>query len=655
MSTLLALLLVTAIPNGIEELEQRRSVDTEFNWPKPRFVVTRLSKPLHWAGCKLADKLRNGTGTIAFLAYGVDKSVFEQADFQEIHQFGPIISGTAAVETIIALSEYGIYEDALIDVPQGLRPALEAARTTIEVANTESDFTLPSTATRVILGIYDTGVDLTHPGFLDSDGQTKVIATWNQKNDEYCDATMIQEKACSLTDSLGHGTSVLGVATSNSKDNLGIAPGVSIAAVQDKKFEELLPALSFFAETAEQYGAPLVINLSLSGHEGPHDGASLESIAINSFPHLVVTAAGNEGDKSIHLSGTLVVREQAAVEFPIAVDLSEGVAEGIVEAWGSPSSELWLGFGIADSDGTLLTTSGTVSLGADGRTEKLTIPNSRDTLLTATLDAAARPHPITAKKQVRLTYRFTDLRLWTNRGYKLVLRLGGFGGVDVWLDAPSSTPVLPRFEHVPLRGTQHEIAVTKETTISDIATSSMAIAVGSLINRDEIEFGGQRFQRTLEGDIGTVSKFSSYGPSKAASRTGLKPDLVAPGEFVMTSRSRQATSGVQIAGDWTIMSGTSIASPMVAGVALMLLQFDPQLTREDLRERILENTSRAPHGTEPRFGRGVVNARRASYGLFDSSASSCGCRSGPLKEADIRPNFLYIGLFLGLLLLRRRV
>ena|GEM_PF-2502564 len=655
MSPLLALLLVTAIPNGIEEPEQIRSVDTEFNWPRPRFVVTHLSKPPPWAGCKLAEKLRNGTGAIPILAYGVDKSIFEQVGFQKSHELGPIISAEAPVETIMTLSKYRIPDNALIDVPQTLRPALEAAKATIEATNTDGVFTLPSTQTRVILGIYDTGVDLSHPAFFDQNGQPKVIATWDQETDEYCDEKMIQERNCRFTDLIGHGTSVLGVATSNSKENRGIAPGASIAAVQDKEFEELLPALSFFAKAAEQYSAPLIVNLSLSGHEGPHDGTSMESIAINSFPHLIVSAAGNEGDKSIHLSGTLAADEQAAEEFPIELNLSEGTADGVIEAWGAPSSKLWLGFGVADADGTLVTTSGTISLGMSGRTEKLTIADSPDTLLTATLDAAARPHPITAKKQIRLTYRFSNLRYWSDLGYKLVLRLGGFGEVDVWLDAPSSTPVLPRFEHVPLRATQHEISVTAKTTISDISTSSMAIAVGSLINRDEVEFEGRKFQRTLEGEIGTISKFSSYGPSKAADRTGLKPDLVAPGEFVLTTRSRQATRGVQIANDWTVMSGTSIASPIVAGVAVMLLQFDPQLTRENLRERILEHTSETVNAADPRFGRGIVNARRASYGFFDPSVSSCGCQNRPLKGTAPRHNFLCFGIFLGLLLIRSRV
>ena len=650
MSPLFAFFFVAAIPQGIEGPTQISGERANWTWPHPTFMVTRSAKPPRWAGCKLAQELRNQTGAIAILAYNAEPHSIEAISVQRSRQFGPVILVNTTVSALNMLESQAIGKKAYLDAPQALRTTLEAARKTIEAESTDG-FITPPAETQVMLGLYDTGVDLKHPAFLDSEGRSKVIATWNQETDEYCDAMMIRENSCQFTDSLGHGTGVLGIATGNSQENLGVAPGASVVAVRDDEFDNLVSALSFFREAAESSNAPLVVNLSLAGHEGPHDGTSLESMAINAFPHLIVTSAGNEGDKSIHLSGALVGEEEPPVEFKVLPNLSEGSAEGVVEAWGDSSSNYWLGFGVVDANGTIVAQTGTVSSGDDGRNEELKIPNSPTTLLSTTLDAAARPHPVTGKKQIRLTYRFSDLGAWSKEGYELILILGGVGSVDVWLDAPSSTPVLPSFEPFPHISTQHKISLTQETSISDIATSSMALAVGSLINRNEIEFGERKFQRSLEGEIGAVSKFSSYGPSKSPERTGLKPDLVAPGEFVLTARSRQAIAGIRIAENWTIMSGTSMAAPMVSGVAVMLLQFDPELTRDQLRERILGHPTPLQDLTEPRIGRGLVSARRASYGLFESTEPACGCRTSSVE--DIR--FVYVVLGIGFALsLRRR-
>ena len=646
VSPLFALMVFATLPSDFDGQKPSSTNENSFTWSKPSFTVTRTSNPPKWAGCKLAKKLRSDAQRISVLAYGLNTSLFEDAGFENITQIGPIISTVGTRDAIIALLEYDLVDHALIDSPQSLRPALETARKTIE-AVTNEDFRLPSSTNSVLFGLYDTGVDLQHPAFIDINGESNVWSTWDQILDESCDRAELKAGSCTFFDVIGHGTSVTAIATNLSNENPGVARGAWVTAVKDDEFDELIPALMFFGQEAKQSDLPLIVNLSLAGHEGPHDGTSLESIAINSFPHLVVTAAGNEGDKSIHLSGELSANETMDAKFQIIPNLSEGIAEGIVEAWGTPNSDYWLGFAVTDSQGQTVATTGTVSLGAMGRTEELTEADSSSTILTVTLDAAQRVHPVTGKKQVRLTYKFSDLERWSRQQYKLVLRLGGRGEVDIWLDAPSSTPVLPKFEAILSPSTRHTLSVTNEVTISDIATSSMAIAVGSLINRNEIEIDGRTFQRGLDGMVGEVSKFSSYGPSKSPDRTGTKPDLVAPGEFVLTARSQQATNSLQLQADWTIMSGTSMAAPMVAGVGLLLLQFDPELTRNELRDRILSHTNSVADTTDPRIGRGLVSAKRASVGLYETPDANCGCRSTNTAPIQNRP--LDIGLMLILL------
>ena len=108
----------------------------------------------------------------------------------------------------------------------------------------------------------------------------------------------------------GHGTHCASIAVGNGAASngkyRGVAPDASIMAVRS---EPLLDAhiirgiREVFARAGQRRA---VINLSLGGHLGPHDGTSaIENvIARESGPgRIVVAACGNEGRRVIHWSG----------------------------------------------------------------------------------------------------------------------------------------------------------------------------------------------------------------------------------------------------------------------------------------------------------------------------------------------------------------
>ncbi len=84
----------------------------------------------------------------------------------------------------------------------------------------------------------------------------------------------------------------------------------------------------------------------------------------------------------------------------------------------------------------------------------------------------------------------------------------------------------------------------------------------------------------------------------------------------------QAGANLDAGGGWGAFSGTSAASPMVAGVCALLLEADPTLTPQDVR-RVLQYTARdvtdgkcfqghpAGPGPDLATGYGLVNAHRA--------------------------------------------
>ncbi|WP_155370742.1 S8 family serine peptidase [Catellatospora vulcania] len=97
--------------------------------------------------------------------------------------------------------------------------------------------------------------------------------------------------------------------------------------------------------------------------------------------------------------------------------------------------------------------------------------------------------------------------------------------------------------------------------------------------------------------------FSSSGPRRGDN--ALKPDLSGPGVDVLAARSQQSGEGE---GMYTTMSGTSMATPHVAGAAALLAAKHPGWTGRQLKDALM-STSRAAQRLEPyRDGSGRVDA-----------------------------------------------
>src|SRR4029453_3255664 len=107
------------------------------------------------------------------------------------------------------------------------------------------------------------------------------------------------------------------------------------------------------------------------------------------------------------------------------------------------------------------------------------------------------------------------------------------------------------------------------------------------------------------GPAGAVSSFSSAGPAPIS--LALKPDIAAPGSEILSS-----TPG----GQFTFLSGTSMAAPHVSGVIALLRKRHPTWTPAQLRSALV--TTATPTGTNAplRVGGGLVNVARADSPLL---------------------------------------
>ena len=109
----------------------------------------------------------------------------------------------------------------------------------------------------------------------------------------------------------------------------------------------------------------------------------------------------------------------------------------------------------------------------------------------------------------------------------------------------------------------------EKSTIKSPGISSKIITVGGLNDKrdDEGHFDDKLFE---------VASFSSRGPVYPY----FKPDLIAPAVNI---------TGADFDKFYTKMSGTSVATPMIAGACLLIISKYPQITPDQLKVKLLRN------------------------------------------------------------------
>ncbi|KAB8330861.1 S8 family peptidase [Scytonema tolypothrichoides VB-61278] len=119
-----------------------------------------------------------------------------------------------------------------------------------------------------------------------------------------------------------------------------------------------------------------------------------------------------------------------------------------------------------------------------------------------------------------------------------------------------------------------------------------------------------------------MADFSAYG---VTSDGHAKPDLVAPGTNIVSLIANQNSKLMvdhpthMVGQSYFRMSGTSMAAPMVSGAIALLLQDEPQLTPDQVKQRLLSN---ARAFDKPlRAGAGHLNIYAAVHGIQMGSAN----------------------------------
>ena len=123
------------------------------------------------------------------------------------------------------------------------------------------------------------------------------------------------------------------------------------------------------------------------------------------------------------------------------------------------------------------------------------------------------------------------------------------------------------------------------------------------------------------------ASFSSQGPRRV--NYGLKPDISAPGVSIVAARAAGTSLGPLVGDQYTSLSGTSMATPHVAGAAALLAQQHPDWTGEQLKG-LLISSSKQIDGTAYQVGSGRVDVARAvTQGVYSTGNLDFGILPEP--------------------------
>ncbi|WP_405676679.1 S8 family serine peptidase [Streptomyces sp. NBC_00868] len=115
-----------------------------------------------------------------------------------------------------------------------------------------------------------------------------------------------------------------------------------------------------------------------------------------------------------------------------------------------------------------------------------------------------------------------------------------------------------------------------------------------------------------------LAGFSSTGP--LAHSGGMKPDIAAPGVDITAPRSSQMTGGGE--GSYRTLSGTSMATPHVAGAAAILAQQHPDWTGAQLKEHLMSTAKGLDGGYSPyEVGTGRLDVAAAVHTTIRGTGS----------------------------------
>jgi minor extracellular serine protease Vpr len=526
----------------------------------------------------------------------------------------------AAVDQLTGLSH--------LELAGKIKPFLDRAVEDTRADSVHSGYGLPQgyTGKDVLIGITDWGFDYSSPMFYDTlMQQTRILAAWDQYKltgpapsgysygTEYttpADLILAGSDTSNIYSFHTHGNHVAGIAG-------GAGAGTALRGMAyEAQFlfttflvdeASVFDAWDWMYQYSVQEGKRLVINMSWGlYHIGTLDGNSLLSQAIDGYAALGVVFAnsgGNNGDVNFHIKKTFSNDNFTTRINFYPYSSNPNMWGQSIHMWGEQGQSFEAGLKVYDQSSNLAET---------GFFSTATVTNYIDSFLVLNSDtiwyniSADDVHPINGRPQMRLRIKNT------NSALKVMLKSQATAGkVHYWNVTELTNDVGNWGMDFSVYGAG-SIAGDNLYGISEPSCSDGVISVAAHLS-SYLTGGG-----TPAG--GSRAAFSSIGPRYDEVN---KPDISAPGVGVTSSISSytdasfSTVTSIDFNGrtyPFAKFSGTSMASPCVAGIAALILEANPYLSAAQVKQ-IIKVTARTdnftgiiPAGGSTMWGWGKINA-----------------------------------------------
>jgi subtilisin family serine protease len=588
---------------------------------------------------------------------------FSPTTFSEHPREGYKIStGTIAVTRLEHLAS--IEHVVQVSHPEQYRPLLDYSVPEIR-ATAVHNGSPPRKGSRVVIGIIDSGIDWRHRDFVEFDDRTsRIVGIWDQLLTPIAgdttglgglgvvydqnqlnrgvqgtlqirsfDTGIVKDKEDER--SKGHGTHVAGIAAGDGSSAtcchgantyIGVAPLASIIMVRsDFAADRLISGIDFIMNHPAAAGKPVVINMSLGGTLGPHDGTTLVELHINSVVaakagRAIVVAAGNSGDpkdEPSHVTATVAGNGNVDIEFTTADEIKDGAS---VDVWYARAGRL--NVRLTCPGGTVI---GPANHGVDVGPLAANPGAAADRQSMVTLDSTING---SNGRDNNLRVRIEKPKSGSVPTGSWKLNLANPTAAPVAFHAWTSPSEVVHFLPA-VDSPDGKIRASADSTVESPGSAAEAITVAN----HESKTGCC----DCWPSSGIVAS-SSHGPVVRGAAANPKPNIAAPGLEITSS----AADAANLPGNccsccpdtccalYVDKTGTSMAAPHVAGAIALMLEENHNLTKADILRHLTATARAAPPPADPNiWGAGKLDVQAAVMAVRQEAGGGGGGGGGP--------------------------
>jgi len=507
--------------------------------------------------------------------------------------------------------------------------------------------------TGVVVGVIDQGFDYTHPTFRSEDGKRlRIKRVWDQEDEQNKNYPQGYSYGNELKDSASilqmghdnfknetHATHTAGTAAGSGylsvQGEIGMAPDADIVMVSSNLSDgRVVDATNYIMNYAESVGKPCVISMSFGGWGEPMDGTTPLDLALDALSgdgKALFVAMGNEGANRSNIAALI----PADSSIKTIVDFSRSASffatnRPVLDCYAAPNQNFSIKVHLLNFLGEIITSS--------------------DWLATASnkVDSVELSF-----NQQKFKFRYNTYKSYASNNkprifIEVTKQVSYYVAVEIQAgNRPSDIRFHASFcnlnNSISNRTLQGFTLGTNKYSTRYPATANTVIAVGAVYGRNSFTTTNNTTYSTTNFVNNGVAAFSSRGPNDAERP---KPDVMAVGDIVVSSlssfdksivlrNSRELTVYNNTNYYYGPMSGTSMATPMAAGIGALVMQAYPEINYGQLRHILSTTTFYNNTSTEigDWDGNGIIDAQAAIAKALTLKNSAT-----PSKYFTISPN-----------------